>query len=83
MFEFYSKIGFSILRKMEKLRDIVYILKNFKRKRTAIEWIRRCEYRRGEGRTRWFKRDRSLTLKEALKEYERFVSSKRSFKIRD
>jgi len=75
---FYQEIGFSIPRKMNKLLDVVDIRRRFKGKRAAIEWIRRYEYRKGEGRTRWFKRDRPLTLKEALKEYERFVSSKRS-----
>lgn len=76
LIQFYSKIGFSIPRKMEKLMDIVYILKNFKGKRAAIEWIRRYEYRRGEGRTRWFKREKPLSIEEALKEYEKFLSSR-------
>jgi len=33
---------------MEKLRDIVYLLKFFKRRKAMIEWIRRYEYGRGE-----------------------------------
>ncbi|HIE23844.1 MAG TPA: hypothetical protein EYP68_06410 [Candidatus Korarchaeota archaeon] len=73
LIRFYRKIGFSIKRKMDKLRDIVYIRQNFKGKRAAIEWIRRYEYRRGEGRTRWFRREKPLSLEDALKEYKRLT----------
>jgi intein-encoded DNA endonuclease-like protein len=76
LIEFHSKIGFSIPRKMEKLRDIVYILENFKGRGAAIEWIRRYEYRRGEGRERWFKRKSPLSQEDALEEYEKFLSSR-------
>ena len=75
---FYEKVGFSIERKEEKLRDIAYILREFGHgRRASIEWIRRYEYRMGVGRQRWFKRRRLLGLEEAEEEYRKFLARKR------
>ncbi len=72
---FEEKIGFSIIRKREKLKDIVHILERFGRgPRAAVEWIRRYEYVTRKGRERWYKRDKSLSLEDAMTEYERHLA---------
>ncbi len=81
--EFSRRVGFSIGRKMEKLRDIAEILDKYGTgRRAAIEWIRRYEHRTGEGRERWFRRERVLGLDEAVEEYSRFVSKGRRERTR-
>ncbi len=74
-----DEIGFVTTRKRRKLDDISYILTEFGTGwEAAVEWIRRYEYRMGEGRQRWFRRSRPLEWGEAEREYERFLSRRRA-----
>ena len=60
------------------MEDVSNILERFGlTEDAAVEWIRMYRYERGKGRERWFKRDRPLSRKEALKEYKKFLSSRR------
>ena len=69
------EVGFVTPRKRRKLADIVYILTEFgEGRKAAIEWIRRYEYRLGEGRERWFRRKRLLSWEEAEEEYREFLA---------
>lgn len=62
---FLEMIGSSIERKRTKLVDIVDILGSNRGIYAAIEWLRRYERRPNEGKEKWFRRKKPLTIEEA------------------
>ena len=67
-----DKIGFTIYRKQERLKDIIEILNKYPAKYRAHEWIKRYDWKR-KRRTEWIKR-KSPLLEDVVMELEKITA---------